>query len=118
MTDRIFIRDLEMWCIIGVNDDEREKEQKVIINIELECGLGRAGQTDNLADTLNYRSLNKRIMEAVASSRYFLVEALAEMIAGLCLEDKRVEAASVAVDKPGALRHVRSVAVQIRRTQE
>ncbi|MBI3975833.1 MAG: dihydroneopterin aldolase, partial [Armatimonadetes bacterium] len=56
-----------------------------------------------------------RVIQHVEASTYFLVEALAESIAGICLIDPRVAKVEVSVDKPGALRFARSVGVTITR---
>jgi len=51
----------------------------------------------------------------VESSQYFLVEALAEAVAELCLDQQGVRQVDVRVEKPHALRFSRSVAVEITR---
>lgn len=116
-TDRIQIHDLRLRCIIGTNDWEREQAQDVVINLALDADLQRAGSSDDIADTINYRTITKRIIAHVEASRYHLVEALAESIARLCLEDPRVVRAEVSVEKPGALRFARSVGVTIVRAR-
>ncbi len=47
-----------------------------------------------------------------------MIEKLAEEIAKVCLDDSKVQKVDVTVDKPGALRYTRSVAVEIVRTRE
>lgn len=113
--DRIHVRDLELWCIVGVNPDEREKQQKVVLNLVLECDLAPAGRSDCLEDTPNYRTIKEQVVDAVCASRYFLLEKMAQEVAGICLGHDGVQAVTVTVDKPGALRRARSVAVEIRR---
>ena len=115
--DRIHIRDLKARCIIGINDWEREKKQDIVINLTLHADLSAAGQSDRIGDTVDYKDLRNRIIDAAESSRYFLIERMAEAIAQLCLEDPRVQRVDVAVDKPGALRFARSVAVEVTRTR-
>ena len=115
MTDKIMICDLLLRAIIGVNPDERERPQDVIVNVTLETDARAAGASDDLADTINYASLARRIGEAVEGSRYYVIERLAEEIARICLEDSRVTQAVVRVDKPRALRYARAAAVEIAR---
>jgi FolB domain-containing protein len=115
--DRIHIRDLTARCIIGINDWEREKKQEVVINVTLHADLSRAGASDRIDDTVDYKDLRNRILSAVETSEYFLIERMAEAIAELCLMDPRVERVDVSADKPGALRFARSVAVEITRTR-
>ncbi len=113
--DRILIRDLAVSCIVGTKPDERVNRQTVLVNVALDCDLAPAGRSDRIEDTVNYRTLSKRIAAMVGKSSFFLIERLADRIAALCLAEPRVAAATVSVDKPGALTGARSVAVEIRR---
>ncbi len=113
--DRILIKDLAVRCIIGVNDEERREKQDVLINIVLEADLRTAGKSDKFEDTVDYREIKKEVYAMAESSEYFLVEALAERIAGICLGRPDVVRAHVTVEKPAALRFARTVAVQITR---
>ncbi len=116
--DRIIIRDLRVRCIIGINDDERLEKQDVIINIAIYADLSKAGKSDKAEDTIDYKALKKSILSMVESSHYFLLEALAQAIADLCLQNPAVEEVTVSVDKPYALRFARSVAVEITRKRK
>ena len=113
--DKIKIEGLLLRCIIGTHDWERTEKQDVVIDIELEVDLKPAGTADQIEKTVDYRALKKKIMERVEHSQFFLIEALAENIARLCLEDKRVQEVRVRVDKPGALRFAKTVAVEVTR---
>lgn len=116
--DRIEVKDLLLRGILGINDWEREKPQDILINLTLFCDLSRAGESDSIDDTVNYRSVTKRIIRHVEQSKRFAVEALAQDIAEICLEERGVLRARVSVEKPGALRFARSVGVVIERTRE
>jgi D-erythro-7,8-dihydroneopterin triphosphate epimerase len=111
--DRIFIRDMVIRCVVGVDELERREKQEVVVQIELQTDLCRAGRTDELADSVDYSALKKRILQATESSQYRLIEALAQRIADECLRDERIECVRVAVEKPGALRFARTVGVEI-----
>ncbi|MCE9614087.1 MAG: dihydroneopterin aldolase [Lentisphaerae bacterium] len=115
MSDRIFVRDLAVSCIVGIHPKERVAKQTVLINLALECDLAPAARSDNIADTVDYKVLKDRVVQAVSVSEHFLIEKMAEHVAGICLQDTRVRAATVTVDKPGALTGARSVAVEITR---
>ena len=116
--DRILISDLGLRCIIGINPEERREKQDVVINIAIYADLSRAGKSDKFEDTIDYRAIKKRILSMVETSHYFLVEALAEAIAGICLENPSVQRVVVRVDKPSALRFARSVGVEIIRKKK
>ncbi len=116
--DRILIRDLRARCIIGVRDEERRQKQDVVINLSLRVDLRAAGRSDRLEDSTDYSSLKKKILAHVEESRYQLVEALAEAVAGICLREPAVRGVRVRVEKPGALRFARSVGVEVVRRKE
>ena len=116
--DRILIEDLLVRCIIGVNDDERTEKQDVVINIALSADLRAAGKSDRFEDAIDYRSIKKSILHEVEASQYYLVEALAERVAEICLENPGVKIAEVTVEKPSALRFARSVGVEITRGRD
>ena len=113
--DRIFIRDLAVRCIIGIYPDERREKQDVIINIEMHCDLQKAGHSDELKDTVDYKSIKKAVLKLVEGSRFQLIEALAEKIAEIALAEEKVQQVVVTIDKPGALRFAKSSAVEITR---
>jgi FolB domain-containing protein len=113
--DQIEIRDLLVRTIIGTNPEERTQRQDVVINLTMFTDTRRAGQTDNLSDTVNYREVAKQVIALAEQSQFFLVEKLAEEIAALVLEDPRVQGVRVRIEKPGAVRFARSVGVCIER---
>ncbi len=117
MLDQIHIKDLLLRAIIGINDEERRNRQDVLLNLVLYADTRAAGASDDIADAVNYRTLTKKVIHLVEESQFYLVEKLAAEIAALCLEDSRVEAVDVRVEKPGALRFARSVGVEIHRAR-
>lgn len=113
--DRIYIRDLQLRCIVGIFEEERNALQDVILNIVIETDLRRAGATDRIEDTIDYKNLKKEVVEMVEASDFFLIERLAEAVAEISLRPEGVRRVIVTLDKPGALRFARSVAVEITR---
>lgn len=118
MADLIEIKDLLLRTIVGTNADERVHKQDVLINITLQADTRRAGDSDDIEDTVNYRSVAKQVIQLVEQSEYQLVERLASEIARVCLQDTRVQRARVSVEKPGAVRFARSVGVTIERSRD
>ncbi len=111
--DQIYLRDLTLRCIIGTRPAERITRQEVRVGVTLDCDLSKAGKTDRLADTVDFRRLEAAIIRLVEGSEFQLIERMAERIADACLADPGVRAARVSVDKPRALRFARSAAVEI-----
>ena len=113
--DKIIISDLLVRGIIGINDSERVNEQDILINIILQTDTRAAGKSDTLTESVNYRTVAKAVIAHAQSAKRFTVEALAEDIAVICFEQPGVRAATVRVEKPGAVRYARSVGVEIER---
>ena len=116
--DEIHIRDLMCRCIIGIYPEERRERQDICVNITLWADLRAAGRSDDIGDTVNYKAIKKEVIRMVEASSFQLIERLAEEVASICLANPRVEKAAVTIDKPGALRFARSVAVEITRQRE
>jgi FolB domain-containing protein len=113
--DQILIKDLLLRGIIGINDWEREKKQDILVNIVLFGDLRPAGRSDHIEDSINYRTVTKKVINHVEGGDRHTVEALATDIARLCLEAPGVRRVRVRLEKPGALRFARSVGVEIER---
>ena len=114
--DFIHIRDLSIRCIIGIFPEERVTLQEVVLNLRLGTdAISAAARSDDIADTIDYKALKQRIRALVEASSFNLIETLADRVAALCLEDPRTLEVRVTVDKPGALRFARSVAVEVTR---
>jgi FolB domain-containing protein len=116
--DQVIIRDLLARGIIGINDWEREKPQEILINLVLFADLKKAGETDDINDCVDYRTVAKKVQAYAESSAKLTVEALAADLARICLDQPGVKRARVRVEKPGAVRFSRSVGVEIERSNE
>jgi FolB domain-containing protein len=117
--DKIIIKDLLVRGILGINPEEREKLQDILINVVLYADIRQAAATDAIEDAVNYRSITKRIIDHVDASSDFLVEKLVTDLARIILcENEQVTRVQVRVEKPGALRFARSVGIEIDRTRE
>ena len=117
MTDKIHISDLHIRAIIGVNTDERRQPQDVIVNIVLHTDSQIAAASDDIKDTVNYRTITKNVINLVETSQFYLVERLAQEISNVCLGDTRVQRVRVTVEKPTALRFARTVGITIERSR-
>lgn len=114
--DKVIIKDLLARGIIGVNDWERKRAQDILINIILFTDTSRAGETDHINDCVNYSTVSKKVMAHAETSQRMTVEALANDLAKLCLEENGVQKVIVRVEKPGAVRFAASVGVEIERS--
>ena len=116
--DKVFIKDLKALGIIGIFPHERETPQEILINVTVYTDTHRAAQTDDIADCIDYDSLSKKIKSHAESAARLTVEALANDLVAICLQEKGVEKAIVRVEKPGAVPSARSVGVEVERARK
>ncbi|MCB9008139.1 MAG: dihydroneopterin aldolase [Ardenticatenaceae bacterium] len=115
--DKIIIRDLLLRGIIGINPDERVKQQDILINMVIWADIRQAAASDAIEDAVDYKSITKRVIQHVEASSDFLVERLVTDLARLVIIEFGVERVRVRVEKPGALRFAESVGIEIERTR-
>ena len=113
--DKIFLDELKVDTVIGIWEWERRIRQTVVIDLEMSADIAKAAATDDVADTLNYKSVAKRVQTFVADSSFQLVETLAERIASIIRDEFEVAWVKVRVNKPGAIRGAKDVGVIIER---
>jgi len=113
--DQVLIKDLLVRGVIGISDREREHPQDILINAVLFTDVARAGQSDDIADCVNYSTVAKKLFAHTEQARRYTVEALATDLANLCLNEPGVLGVRMRVEKPGAVRFARSVGVEIER---
>lgn len=113
--DVIFIRDLRVDTVIGIYDWEREIRQTVALDLEMDYDIRPAAAQDDYSKTLDYKAVCKRVIHFVESAEFYLVETLAERIAGLILDEFGVTRVTLRLDKLGALRGAEGVGVKITR---
>lgn len=113
--DRIEISGLRAFGRHGVLPEEREDGQDFLIGLVLECDLSTAADSDDLADTVDYDALSRRIVQEVSATRFDLIEALAGHLADVVLGEPRVTVVEVRVAKPQVRMPVEAVAVVLRR---
>ena len=116
--DIVYITDLQIETIIGIYDWEREVKQRVSLDLEMAFDIRRAGETDAIADTLDYKAVAKRLIQFVETSEFQLVESLAERCAAIVLDEFPVQWLRLKLSKPGAVRGSSAVGVIIERSQD
>lgn len=116
--DKTFIKDLLVRGIIGIRDWEREKVQDILINVTVFSDTSRAADTDDIADCVDYSALAKKIQSHAETAARLTVEALANDLAKICLQESLVRKVIVRVEKPGAVRFAKSVGVEIERSRD
>ena len=114
--DKVFIEALEIETLIGIYDWERRIRQSLLFDIEMAFDNRKPAASDDIADTLNYKAVSKRLIEYVSASSFGLVETLAERCAEIILTEFAVSHVRLKLSKPGAVRGARAVGVIIERS--
>jgi len=113
--DIVYLRDLRIETVIGIYDWERRTRQTIIFDLEMSADVGHASASDDIADTLNYKSVAKRLTQFVGESDFQLVETLAERCAQIVREEYGVRWVRLTLNKKGAVRGASDVGVIIER---
>jgi FolB domain-containing protein len=118
LMDQIIIKDILARGIIGINDSERLHPQDILVNVVIFTDTTKAGVSDDVNDSVNYKTITKQVISIAETAKRLTVEALANDIAGLILTIPLVRRVRVRVEKPGAVRFAKSVGVEIERWQK
>ncbi len=113
--DIIFLRGLQVETVIGIYDWERKIRQTVIIDLDMGADIRQAAATDDIAYTLDYKAVSKRVIEFVGTSTFFLVETLAEGITRIILDEFSVPWVRLTLNKKGAISGASDVGILIER---
>ena len=115
--DRIHLTGLSIPCIIGLYDWERKRKQKVVLDLSFPCDAKKASRSDRVEDAVDYKKIAKATQVFVGKSSYQLVETLAEELAAHLL-GLGLEAITLQVSKPGAIRHAQNVSITLTRQKK
>ena len=100
--DRLKLTGIEVFAHHGVLPEERQIGQRFLIDLDIEADLQAAGESDSLAETIDYGSVAERVHELVVGEKWNLIERIAEETAKLVLSIPQVSAVAVTVHKPNA----------------
>jgi dihydroneopterin aldolase len=114
--DKVFIEGLEIDAVIGIYDWERHIRQTLRFDLEMGYDNHVPAASDDIADTIDYKAVSKRLIGYVSQSEFGLVETLAERCAAIVLDEFGVRWLRLKLSKPGAVRGAVAVGVIIERT--
>ncbi len=117
MADRVIVSGLAVDCVVGTLPHEREKPQRILLDIEILCDLEPAGKADDLALAPDYARAARMARDFCVGRKALLIEALAEGVAERLLAEFPVKFVRVRVTKPGAIPDAAGAAVEILRTR-
>lgn len=113
--DIVYIKGLDVETVIGIYDWERRIRQRVNLDLEMGTDIRRAAASEDIDQTLNYKSVAKRLSQFIGDSEFLLVETMAEEIAQLVMKEFPVPWLRLRLGKPGAVRGAADVGVIIER---
>ena len=116
--DIIYLGGLEIETVIGIYDWERTIKQKIYLDIEMAFDIKKAAATDDIAYTLDYKTVSDRVVQFVETSEFFLVETLIEKIADILLTEFSIPWVKIVLNKKGAVSRARDVGIIIERGQK
>jgi dihydroneopterin aldolase len=116
--DKVFIEALEIEALIGIYDWERRIRQPLLFDIEMAFDNRKPAASDDIADTLDYKAISKRLIQFVSESSFGLVETLAEKCCAIVIEEFGVQHVRLKLSKPGAVRGAKAVGVILERSRD
>ncbi|HDZ10006.1 dihydroneopterin aldolase [Pseudohongiella sp.] len=113
--DIVYIKELEIQTVIGIYDWEREIRQTVSIDLDMATDIRPAAAAEDIAKTLDYKAVSKRLIGFIEEAEFLLIETMAEQIAAIVLSEFPVSWLRLRLGKPGAVTGARDVGVIIER---
>lgn len=113
--DKIYIDELYVKTIIGVESWERKTKQTLLVSVELAINASMASQHDDICDAINYADVCQHIETYIATTQYQLIETLAEKTTAMILDTFPVPWVQLTVKKPHAVPGTQCISVTIQR---
>ncbi|MBN3563751.1 dihydroneopterin aldolase [Aliamphritea spongicola] len=113
--DIVYIKGLEIETIIGIYDWEREIRQRVVLDIEMGTDILSAASSEDVDNTLNYKTISERLIDFIANSEFQLIETMAEEVTKILANEFGVRWVRLQLGKPGAVPAAQDVGIIIER---
>lgn len=114
---RIRIKNLRLRTFIGINEEEINNRQDVVVNATIFYPADDAVVINEIEHALNYRTITKAVISHVEGNRFALLERLTQDVLDIVMQNEQVHYAEVEVDKPHALRFSDSVSITLSATR-
>ena len=114
---RIRIKNLRLRTFIGINEEEINNRQDVVVNATIFYPADDAVVINEIEHALNYRTITKAVISHVEGNRFALLERLTQDVLDIIMQNEQVHYAEVEVDKPHALRFSDSVSITLSATR-
>ncbi len=111
--DKIFIKKLKAFGILGVHAHEQRAPREIIISVTIFTDISTAAQGDDITHTIDYSTLSKQIRAFTEGNQFLTIEALIEALAAEILVDERIRSLKLRVEKPNAVTEAETVGIEI-----
>lgn len=115
MKDLVFIEGLKAQAVIGVYEWEKEIQQELLFDLEMEHDNRVPATTDDLSKTLDYEAISNFILAFCGEKQFELIETLAERLVEVLIVQFKLNTVTLTLRKPGAISAATSVGVKIHR---
>lgn len=113
MSDEIILKGIRSNCIIGINSDERERKQEIIINLTIFYDFSNID--DEIDNTINYSSVYKLTKKFVENSKFYLIETLGNKLADKLIKEFKLNQIEIEIIKPSVFDNGETVSVKLKR---
>ncbi len=117
LMDKIKLTELTVNTVIGIWDWEKRNPQKVVFDIEMSTDINKASKSDSIKDALDYKAVSKRVKQYALENQFDLIEALADKVAEIILNEFEVSWVKLTISKPYAIRDSKNVSLMIERSK-
>ena len=109
----IHLKGVSLQVIVGTLPHERAVPQEITADISFTYDASQPAVTDALADAVDYAAMHERIIKAVATTRFQLLERLGAFILEVILHEQRIVAVTILLEKARIIPGVLAVGVQL-----
>ena len=109
----VFIKDFIIQEIIGIHEHEKLKKQKIQFNIVIDVDQSTVPNEEEIKIIVDYEKITNKLENLVKRKKYNFLESLAEDSFVEIFEDKRINAVTIKIEKPDAIKSAKSVGVEV-----
>ena len=114
----VFIKDFIIEEIIGIHEHEKIKKQKIKFNIVLDVNQSSVPDEKDIKSIVDYEKITNKLENLTKSKKYNFLESLSEDSFKEIFEDKRINSATIKIEKPDAIKNAKSVGVEVFKTRK
>lgn len=112
--DSIIIESLRVETVIGCFAWERQILQPLLLDLEIDCDLTQASQSDQLEHTLNYAEICQISAEVIQQAQPELIEHAAYLVIKALFEQyQQIQKISLHIRKPAIIPQAQSVGIRL-----